>query len=359
MSVINKVLRDLDRRADVQGAAAMQQGAPMSVTRGTASVTALPVGGVRRGRGPIWILPATVLLAVLLLAASVWFGAIRRVPSAAEPQVVPAAVVANVLVPVQAPAPPVENTAQVTAPSQPAQPVAKSASESAAAARTAPPGPPPPGMAKLPVTSVAPVALPQTPPASMQATSQPVQAPVPLATVQAAPVAWHDVALDMVGQAQRLWAAGAREPALDLLRDAMQVLERSHGAELATSGAAATLALVRELARMELAQGQPAAVLALLQRHERVLQGRADLWALRANAAQRVGQHGQAADAYRTALKIRPGEPRWMLGAAVSLAAQGQVAAAAELAEQALAIGAVSPEVLAYLRQLGVPLRDR
>ncbi len=210
-----------------------------------------------------------------------------------------------------------------------------------------------------------PAASPRAGPAGVQTTPIPAQLPstAALAPVtvpaQAAPAVWQDAALDTVGQAQRLWAAGARDSALDLLREAMLVLERSHGAELATTGSAATLALVRELARMELAQGQPAAVLALLQKYERLLPGRADLWALRANAAQRVGQHAQAGEAYRAALQIRPGEPRWMLGAAVSLAVQGQLAAAAELAEQARAIEAVSPEVLAYLRQLGVQLRDR
>ena len=55
----------------------------------------------------------------------------------------------------------------------------------------------------------------------------------------------------------------------------------------------------------------------------------------------------------------RPGEPRWMLGAAVSLAAQGQLVPAAQWLEQARALGPVSPDVLSYLRQLGVtPQRD-
>ena len=54
-----------------------------------------------------------------------------------------------------------------------------------------------------------------------------------------------------------------------------------------------------------------------------------------ANAAQRVGQHAEASLAYRTALDIRPGEPRWMLGAAVSMAALGQLAATADMVDWA------------------------
>jgi hypothetical protein len=46
-----------------------------------------------------------------------------------------------------------------------------------------------------------------------------------------------------------------------------------------------------------------------------------------------------------------------MLGAAVSLAALGRLDAAAEQVERARSLGAVSPEILAYLRQAGVPLK--
>ena len=137
------------------------------------------------------------------------------------------------------------------------------------------------------------------------------------------------------------------------------MLERAHGAELAGPGSTVVMSLVRELVRMELAQGQPDAALAVLKRHDRMVSGHADLLASRGNAAQRIGQHALAGQSYQAALKLRPGEPRWMLGAAISLAAMGQLAAAAELVEQAHGFGAIQPDVLAYLKQLGVPLRER
>jgi Flp pilus assembly protein TadD len=115
--------------------------------------------------------------------------------------------------------------------------------------------------------------------------------------------------------------------------------------------------LVRELVRMELAEGRLNAVLEVLTRLEPALSGQSDLWAVRGNVAQRLTRHAESVRAYQMALKLRPGEPRWMLGAAVSLAAQGQLTEAAELAEAARAIGTVSPEILAYLRQAGVALR--
>jgi hypothetical protein len=59
-----------------------------------------------------------------------------------------------------------------------------------------------------------------------------------------------------------------------------------------------------------------------------------------------------------TALQSRPTEQRWLLGAAVSLAALGQIASSAEMAEKARAAGPISKDVQAYLRQMGVPLKD-
>jgi hypothetical protein len=174
-------------------------------------------------------------------------------------------------------------------------------------------------------------------------------------------VPWPDAALEAIAQAQRLWNSGAREAALEFLGAALAGIERTHGVELALpgAGASAALAMLRELVRMETVQARPAAVLAVLKRYERLSGGQADLWAVRGNAAQRLSHHAEAVQAYLTALKIRPGEGRWMLGAAVSLAAQGQTGAAAEFVEQARAVGVPSPEVLSYLRQLGVQVRER
>ena len=387
MSVINKVLRDLDQRARTQGDTLEPRAPAMAVTRGTSSVTnvasvaRLPVNRARGGRRAGLMVLLGLVLGSLVLGSVGWFSNRGRLQNASEqqpPQVLAAAVreagpvvarqavTANGL-PAVAAAQVASQASQATlagasAPNSPAVVVAPR--EGAGAAKAIAASAPPPVLVNLPVAApVASLALapPPAPAGSVQASAPPAAlpaAPAP-APAAAAPVPWQDAALETVGQAQRLWAAGTRDAALELLREALQVLERSHGAELASTGSAATLALVRELARMELAQGQPAAVLALLQRHQHLLAGRADLWAVRANAAQRIGQHNEASLAYHPALRIRPGEPRWMLGAAVSLAALGQVAAAAELAEQARAIEAVSPELLAYLRQLGVPLRDR
>lgn len=166
-------------------------------------------------------------------------------------------------------------------------------------------------------------------------------------------------AQEALAQAQQLWNAGSRPAAIDLLHEALALAERANQVGGPSGSASVVAAIARELARMELAEGRVSQVLAMLTRLEPQLSGVADIWAIRGNAAQRLGQHGASASAYLMALKLRPNEPRWMLGAAVSLAAQGQTAAAAELAEKARDGGALTPEVASYLSQLGVPLRER
>lgn len=175
---------------------------------------------------------------------------------------------------------------------------------------------------------------------------------------RAAPVQRETSGLEMTGQAQRLWSSGSHDAAIELLRDALAVVERAAGSDVTRVPSGELIPLVRELARMELAEGQTRQVLDMLKRLEPALAGQADLWAVRANAAQRLGSHQEAIQAYQTALTLRPGESRWMLGTAVSLAVRGQTAAALELAEKARATGTVSSDVVAYLRQLGVPLKD-
>jgi len=164
-------------------------------------------------------------------------------------------------------------------------------------------------------------------------------------------------AQETLARAQNLWAAGSREQALELMREAVAVTERAYNAGTLPADSPVLASLVRELARMELAEGRVSVVLELLTRLEPALSGQADLWAVRGNAAQRLARHQEAVQAYLKALELRPDEPRWMLGAAVSLAALGRLDTAAEQVERARSLGAVSPEILAYLRQAGVPLK--
>ena len=387
MSVINKVLRDLDQRA--AGPSAAQPGKPAAAEAGVPPGV-VPVPPLPPARAPAarrsparWFLALPIAglvgLAIWLIGQRMPSGpdAGTRLPGSAAPAAsAPSSFVAlgGADKPMPPPAPVASQpaTAPAAADAASATPAAVAAVASPASATPAPAAPvapPPLTVAHAPAPAAS---APGTPPrvvaagaAPLQAT--PVQAPaapaVQPATAPPPPAApsWQEAAQDALGQAQRLWAGGARDSALVFLRDTLAGVERGHAAELAAerSGAAIGLALVRELVRMELLLGNPAPALAVLQRHEPLWARHADLWAVRANTAQRLSLHPEAVESYRTALRLRPGEPRWMLGAAVSLAAQGQLVPAAQWLEQARALGPVSPDVLSYLRQLGVtPQRD-
>ena len=165
---------------------------------------------------------------------------------------------------------------------------------------------------------------------------------------------------DALAQVQSLWNSGSHDAAMDLMQQSIAAAERGAkaGTTAAPGGNAVLVPLVREMARMQLAEARYSAVWEMLTRLEPLLGNQADLWAIRANAAQRLGRHPDSVRAYMMALQSRPDEQRWLLGTAVSLAALGQTSSAAEMTDKARAVGPVSKDVLAYLRQAGVPLRD-
>jgi MSHA biogenesis protein MshN len=222
------------------------------------------------------------------------------------------------------------------------------------------------GLRNLPRTPLTPLATPvaSSPVPLPPAVAAPTKALQPTATTAPAetvPTAQRQqqAGSDALAQAQSLWNSGSRDTALDLMQQSVSAAERSVKAGTSQAGNAVLLSLVRELTRMQLTESRYGPVADLLGRLEPVLGNPADLWAIRANAAQRLGRHQESVHAYMMALQSRPDEQRWLLGSSVSLAALGQTASAAEMAEKARAVGEVSRDVLTYLRQMGVPLKDK
>ncbi|MFN7445138.1 MAG: hypothetical protein ACK5RC_08235 [Curvibacter sp.] len=359
MSVINKMLRDLDARRVEEQLPDLQRPISPAALHGTASVTQ---GRTPRSRRRWMLLGGAALLVAVIL----WV----LESSPPERSLVPAVVSAAPQVPQVPLAPPEPMPAQTATPSATAGALLPKAEARAPEPSSVPPAVKP--LAREPVLRVeawaappSPAVAPSKPQAPVSTLEVPVPASPPAATVgeptlpvaapkEAKPSAERrqGAVMETLAQAQGLWNAGSREAGLDLLRDAVAAVERVQPRDTELLAR-----LVREQVRMELALGRPGNALALLTRLEPDLSQQADLWAVRGNAAQRLGRHAEAVLAYLAALQLRPGEPRWMLGAAVSLAAQGQLDAAAAQAEQARALGPVSSEVLSYLRQTGVPLR--
>jgi Flp pilus assembly protein TadD len=163
---------------------------------------------------------------------------------------------------------------------------------------------------------------------------------------------------EALGQAQAMWNSGSRAAALDLLQQAVSSAERLAGSSPSSAATQNLVLLVREQSRMLLGDGRAAAALDTLTRMEPLLRNEPEMWALRANAAQRLNRHQDTVNAYTTALRLRPNEQRWILGSAVSLAALGQIGNATDMADRARALGPISREVQTYLRQMGVVVRD-
>ena len=373
MSVINKMLRDLDSRQAAGAIPAQTQGPYTGIARDTLIVSDSDRAGRRRGLPGVAVLMAAAVMVLGGAAGGWWYLNQNEFPQRSAPAkpmiaMAPASIppVAATLpvpipVPVPIPAPP-----PVPLPVPVPVPVPQSGvalADISLKMDSTFKGLPSPDKAAKPNVASKPRPLPET---ASNDRSQTTPAVKPTSTVPAAAMAVppslpspprQSPALEALAQAQSLWNSGSHEAAIDFLREALAAAERANLAGTPSGNNSALASLARELARMELAEGRVSQALEMLTRLEPALSGVADVWAIRGNAAQRLGRHPESAAAYQMALKLRPNEPRWMLGAAVSLAAQGQTAAAAELAEKARASGALSPEVATYLRQLGVPLR--
>ncbi|MBC7704982.1 MAG: hypothetical protein H7274_13695 [Rhodoferax sp.] len=407
MSVINKMLRDLDHR---QGANATDTPdgvtpAASALRHGTTSVamdhrvgSRAPIHSARLWWGMACLAGVAAALggwfwwsttpSVMPLEAATAPAMARPLQTVSPPASVPVA--ASVLVATAAPSPDAGGET-VDAPSAPPANLRVTAMtlrmEPSLSARRAldallstpapvavrtPAAPPPQTSVSSPATAAS-VAAPQpalaaAPPLTSaadrpkaRAPAANAAAPTTLATDNSAPAIQRQQQAggDAMAQAQNLWNSGSHDAAIDLMQQSIAAAERSVKAGTAAGGATVVLVpLVREMARMQLAEARFGAVWEMLTRLEPLLGNQADLWAIRANAAQRLGRHPDSVHAYMMALQSRPDEQRWLLGTAVSLAALGQTTSAAEMAEKARAVGPVSKDILAYLRQTGVPLRE-
>jgi len=327
VSVVNRMLLDIDQRLAARGAE------PNRVYPDIRSVPEAPRasrrGGLRIGLG----------IAAVLVLAGAWV-ALRDEADPVPAKAARAPV--SVLAGLPAPAVPAAPVGAVPAPGEPAIELRSLKLAELLSDHAAPPEPAP-----APRVEPAPHAAPAAPhPAPVPVAAR---SPVAMAAPAAAPL--RQVAADeTVAAARRLWADGARDAALATLRDALAAAE-------AERNASATAELARELARLEMTGNRAQAALDLLKRLEGALGEDADAWALRGNAEQRLALHHDAAASYLAALKLRPGEGRWMVGAAISLAADGRQAEAQAWVVRARARGAITPPIAAYLQQIGIDPR--
>ena len=105
------------------------------------------------------------------------------------------------------------------------------------------------------------------------------------------------------------------------------------------------------LARIHVDRGNFAEALAVLERAAVAGRGNPDFHTLHGAVLQRLGRHGQAADAYRLALGSAPQSGATWVGLAISLEAQGHLPEAAEAYRRGVASGTLADEVRAYADQ--------
>lgn len=348
MSVINRMLQDIDRRqAEADLGASTAHPDIRRVTR-----RAIPSSS---SSGLVWN--------ILLLAGGgvllVWAWYQWRAPS-------PTLTLAPPPVP-QTALPPSATLAQAVLPVPPAPPLLTAAADVSAAGLL--PGAP----EKRPrEDAVAPAKLATTPSEKLKMSMQlsllvaetpslrPAIRSVAVTPTAAAPLAAtttitnvpvRQVAADeTIAAARALWADGARADAVATLRDALAGAESGRHQR-------ATVLLAREFARLEVADNRPQNALDLLRRLENMFGEDAEAWALRGNAEQRLALHTDATQSYLAALRLRPAEGKWMLGAAISLAAAGQLDEARVWVERARERDAVTPAIASYLQQLGISSR--
>ena len=220
--------------------------------------------------------------------------------------------------------------------------------------KPAPIAPPPP----MPIPRLQPVVA--TPPAPIVAVSAPIPASVPI--LASAPAVVTSAPAQPAASASKAIAALPKpiqpKAAASATGTASAATPPQPKPSASASASADTTALaLRDAVRQQLARGDYTGIWNTLGHLEESPKN-SDLWAIRANAAQRLGRHQECVHAYLVALEANPNEPRWLLGAAVSLAALGKTTQASEMAERARGLAPINKDVLNYLRQSGVSLND-
>ena len=360
MSVVNRMLQDIDRRRAAEVSASVAAAAaPHPDVRGVVGSASKP----KWLDAPGWLI---LLIVAILAGAVVWWQ--QRVPSRTEvlntasagaaPMIGPSGSTVESNMPVSEQKPqevrlPSELPVQTRAARLPAESLKLSMQLSALVADT------PTETRRRAPAEATPTNAPL---AASTATSVPVvAAPAAAPTISSSPVApgkttitnvpVRQVAFDeTINIARTLWSEGNRASALTTLRDALAAAESSRNQR-------ATVALARELARLDVADNRAQSALELLKRLENLLGDDADAWSLRGNAEQRLALHADAVQSYLIALRIRPTEGKWMIGAAISLAAVGKLDEAQAWAERARERDAVTPAIASYLQQLGITSR--
>ena len=105
------------------------------------------------------------------------------------------------------------------------------------------------------------------------------------------------------------------------------------------------------LARIEVARGDHKAAWEVLEPGLSSAANYGEYQAFAGTVLQRLGKPAEAADRFRTALQLAPGNGRWWIGLGLALDADGHPAEAREAFRRAVAAGQLTPEQLSFAEQ--------
>lgn len=358
MSLVNQVLRDLDRR---HAAAGELGGLPQEVK---------PLPLPPRGDAVPWrgIAVAVVVVAVLVASGSA-YRLLRPLPDAAPPA-------APVIAPPPAAAIDAPLPAPVAALPSPPPAAAVPPSPTSAATRSAPPA-----LAAKPAPQLKVASALSTLPAEAPAADTGVQKSAPGQGRQEGIAPGIEKSVRSTSPRERADAEYRRglaqiargrpaEAAADfkaaLAEDASHAAVRQalarvliderrfdEAVQVLTEGLLRDErqpALALLLARIQTERGQAAAAAETLGRSQPAA-GHADYRAFQGGVAQRLGRHKEAVEHYRAAVAQTPQSGVWWMGLGLALEAEGRAAEARDAFAQAAGSGSLSPELARFVEQ--------
>lgn len=363
MSLVNKMLRDLDARRAAGGERAALP----------AAVTPLaPRQDSDRSLSPVWL---AAILAAAGLGAAAWYAVESRSPAAPAAPVVPVASTAPAATPavatVETPATPaIVPAAEAGLPSlrmaselsaTPAVPVAPTQKLVVAAV---------PKASALPSVSAVP-SKPQQPPAVVLPKAPSPASEARIEKQVRVPSAAERAEIDYRrGVLARSWGnmeeaagnyraalenypehAAARQTLAALLIEARHLDEAEEilvkGTDLPATRLASTLAL----ARLKVERNQASAALDLLQKNAASGERSAEYQGFVGALLNRAGRVPEAVERYQAATRLAPSEGRWWAGLGIALDAQGKVAEAREAYQKARSLPGLPADLAQHTEQ--------
>ena len=338
MSLINKMLRDLDARGGAAGA--------------PPQATIKPV--VREARRPArWLMAGgALLLASLVAGGYVGWRALRRPPVVVLAAPVAQPVKSVLLAPLPPPMMPVEPAAAAVEPAAPAPaPVRREAPSSSSSLSSLPPPPRMQKRAEKPlavgVNKPAPAAAPSTQlmSAAQRAESEYRRA---LATLAEGRTTEAIAGLERVLHIDSHHEA-ARQTLVGLLIENKQPDDAMRQLQPALAADPHQPAMAVLLARLQIERGGSG--IDVLLRTLPFAAGNADYLAFFAGALQRQQRHREAAEQYLAALRTNPQNGVWLMGLGISLQAEKRTSEARDAFRKAKASASLTPELQAFVER--------